>query len=147
MPRITQIIETLEAEKAELEKRLEWIEVQLVTFREHAASHPEIPPGVGVGVGAGADGGVSSKPPRRAQRLDKAARARSRRATSKTLKRDLESEILAHLAKHPKSTAGDVAKGLDANRNSVAAKLAQLMKAGQLVKADRGYSLTAGDRV
>jgi predicted metal-dependent hydrolase len=140
MPRITQIIETLEAEKAELEKRLEWIEVQLVTFREHAAEHPEAPPAPGAGTGA------PPKPAPRAKRLDKAARARSRRATAKTLKRDLESEILAHLAKHPKSTAGDVAKGLDANRNSVAAKLNQLMKAGQLVKADRGYSLTSGDR-
>ena len=48
--------------------------------------------------------------------------------------------IVEHVAAHPGSTAGDVAKVLGLNRNSVATRLAQLGKRGDLVKAGRGYS-------
>jgi hypothetical protein len=41
---------------------------------------------------------------------------------------------------NPGSTAGDVASALGLNRDSVATRLAQLAKSGELVKATRGYS-------
>jgi hypothetical protein len=41
---------------------------------------------------------------------------------------------------NPGSTAGDVARALGLNRNSVATRLAQLAKSGELAKAERGYA-------
>ncbi len=41
---------------------------------------------------------------------------------------------------NPGSTAGDVAAALGLNRDSVATRLAQLVKSGELTKATRGYS-------
>jgi hypothetical protein len=43
------------------------------------------------------------------------------------------------VASNPGATAGDVAKALGLNRNSVATRLAQLAKSGELAKAKRGY--------
>jgi len=42
---------------------------------------------------------------------------------------------------HAESTAGEVAKGLDMNRNSVATRLTQMARAGEIQKARRGYSI------
>lgn len=117
MSRITQIIETLEAEKADLQRRLDFVEGQIDSFREHE----------------GAD------VPKRSARRQTARRASSRRATARTVRRDLAADVIEYVTKHPGSTAGDVAKGINANRNSVATKLSQLAKAGEIVKADRGY--------
>jgi predicted ArsR family transcriptional regulator len=44
------------------------------------------------------------------------------------------------VASNPGSTAGDVAKALGLNRNSVAARLAELAKSGELAKAKRGFA-------
>ena len=44
------------------------------------------------------------------------------------------------LAKHPGSTAGDVAKGLNLNPGSTSSRLTQLAKAGEIKKASRGYT-------
>lgn len=44
------------------------------------------------------------------------------------------------LAKHPGSTAGELAEGLNLNRGSVSSRLTQLAKAGEIKKADRGYA-------
>ena len=49
--------------------------------------------------------------------------------------------ILKHLGENPGSTAGDIAKALDLNRNSVATRLAQMAKAGEIAKAKRGYAV------
>ena len=48
--------------------------------------------------------------------------------------------VLEYVAANPGSTASDVAKALGLNRNSVATRLTQLSKRGDLVKAPRGYS-------
>jgi hypothetical protein len=48
--------------------------------------------------------------------------------------------VIEHIRAHPGSTAGDVAKALGLNRNSVGTRLTQLAKAGQLSKGARGYS-------
>ena len=45
---------------------------------------------------------------------------------------------------NPGSTAGDVARGLGLNRNSVATRLTQLAKSGELAKAERGYAAPKG---
>jgi hypothetical protein len=53
---------------------------------------------------------------------------------------DIRRRVVEYVAGNPGSTASDVAKALGLNRNSVATRLTQLSKAGDLVKARRGYS-------
>jgi hypothetical protein len=53
---------------------------------------------------------------------------------------DTGARIVEFVKAHPGSTAGDVAKALDVKRNSTSTRMAQLVKSGQLVKAERGYS-------
>jgi hypothetical protein len=53
---------------------------------------------------------------------------------------DVREKVIAYVRAHPGSTAGDVAKALRLNRNSVATRLTHLGKSGELVKAQRGYS-------
>lgn len=134
--RITQVIETLEAEKADLQARLEWLDQQIESFRAHAEQAPAIPASP-----TPAAAPVATAAPKRAKRLEKDSRARKRRAAVKPLKRDLVPEILAQLKKQPNSTAGQLAAALDVNRNTVNSKLLTLRKAGTIVKADRGYAL------
>lgn len=136
--RITQVIETLEAEHAQLTSeiaerkgRLEYIEVQLRSFREHAAQLPvtDVP------------AAPSQDKARHTKRVEKASRARRRRAEIKPLRRDLVAEVLDFLRAHPGSTAGDIARGLDASPSTVSAKIKHLAQVGQVVKAQRGYAL------
>jgi hypothetical protein len=53
---------------------------------------------------------------------------------------DIRARVVDYVAANPGSTASDVAKALGLNRNSVATRLTQLSKQGNLVKARRGYS-------
>jgi hypothetical protein len=53
---------------------------------------------------------------------------------------DIRARVVDYVAANPGSTASDVAKALGLNRNSVATRLTQLSKRGDLVKARRGYS-------
>jgi cell division septum initiation protein DivIVA len=55
-------------------------------------------------------------------------------------RRDVRTAVVDYIRAHPGSTAGDVAKALKLNRNSIATRLAQLAKAGDLTKAKRGYA-------
>ena len=48
--------------------------------------------------------------------------------------------MIDSVASNPGSTAGDVARALGLNQNSVAARLVQLAKSGELTKAKRGYA-------
>jgi hypothetical protein len=48
--------------------------------------------------------------------------------------------LIDHLRANPGSTAGDVARALGLRRTSVATRLAQLAKSGELTKAARGYA-------
>ena len=77
-------------------------------------------------------------PPPRSKRRATAVRASKRRATARVLKGDTEASIVAFLAKHPESTAGEVAKGLNLTRDSVSKRLTKLARAGEIKKADRG---------
>jgi DNA-binding IclR family transcriptional regulator len=49
--------------------------------------------------------------------------------------------IIDYLRDHPQSTAGDVAKALNANRNTIAARLSQMVKQGEITKASKGYAV------
>jgi CRP-like cAMP-binding protein len=79
-------------------------------------------------------GNAGAAPPRR--------RAASRRRVAPDGRRGRVSreELIEHLRAHPGSTAGDVASALGLKRTSVSTRLAQLAKAGELTKAERGYA-------
>ena len=61
------------------------------------------------------------------------------RATARSRQGDTKAAITDYLKKHPGSTAGDLAKGLNLQRNSVSTRLTQMAKAGEIKKATRGY--------
>jgi predicted HTH transcriptional regulator len=85
------------------------------------------------------EGANESRPTRRRatrpQRQTAGPRGRGRTARGQTRQR-----LIEYVSAHPASTAGDIAKALKLNRNSVATRLAQLAKSGALSKAARGYS-------
>lgn len=120
MPQTQQAIDTLEAQVAEQRRQLERLEAEL------KEAHANREDALGV--------------PARSLRRATARRASNRRAQARTLKADTRASILEFLAKHPGSTAGEVAKGLDLNRSTVSSRLAQLAKLEQIRKAERGYA-------
>ena len=120
MSRIQQVIDTLEAERAELQERLAWLDEQIKEFHAHH------------------DGAAPAAP--RSGRRATARRASTRRATARTRQVDTKTSIVEFLGKHPGSTAGQVAKGLNLNRGSVSTRLTQLAKSGEIKKAARGYT-------
>lgn len=127
MSRIKQVIDTLEAERADLQQRLAWLETQIKEFHAH---HD------GAAPAAPAAPAASARSGRRAT----ARRASTRRATARARQVDTKKSIVEFLAEHPGSTAGQVAKGLNLNRGSVSTRLTQLAKSGEIKKAARGYT-------
>lgn len=63
-----------------------------------------------------------------------------RRVAAGGRRRVSREQLIEHLRAHPGSTAGDVASALGLKRTSVSTRLAQLAKAGELTKAERGYA-------
>ena len=121
MPRThQQLLETLEVQVADLRERMALLEA-------HVSEGPE----------ADAEGGAA---PTRSVRRATARRASRRRAQARALQPDTRAAIVEFLAKHPGSTAGEVAKALDLNRSTVSGRVAQLLKLGQILKAERGYT-------
>jgi CRP-like cAMP-binding protein len=121
--RIQQVIDALEAERADVQERLSWLDKQIKEFHAH-------------------DGDSTPAAPARSVRRGTARRASTRRVTAPTRQADIKPRIVEFLSQHPGSTASDVAKGLDLNRGSVSTRLSQLAKSGEIKKAARGY--TAG---
>lgn len=121
MSRIQQVIDTLETERAEVQEHLAWLEHQISEFHAH-------------------NGGSATDAPARSGRRATARRASKRRATARSRQSDSKASIIEFLAKHPGSTAGDIAKALNLNPGSVSTRLTQLAKTGQIQKASRGYS-------
>jgi Winged helix-turn-helix DNA-binding len=78
--------------------------------------------------------------PARSVRRATARRASNRRATARSRQGDTKASIIDFLAKHPGSTAGDLAKSLNLNSESVSKRLNQLSKTGEIKKASHGYS-------
>lgn len=121
MSRMKQVIDALEAERDDVKERLDWLEDQLRAFRDRA-------------------GDALPSVPSRSNRRSTARRASSRRKSARGRRSDTAARIVEYLAKHPNSTAGDLAKGLNLKRNSVSTKLTQMAKAGTIKKAERGYT-------
>jgi predicted transcriptional regulator len=120
LSRIQQVIDSLEAERAEVQEHLAWLEQQNSEFHAH--------------------NGTAAAAPARSTRRATARRASTRRATARSRQSDTKASIIEYLAHHPGSTAGDLAKALNLNPASVSTRLTQLAKAGQIQKASRGYS-------
>jgi hypothetical protein len=121
--RMQQVIEALEAERADAKERLEWLEKQIEEFRDR---HGE--------------DGAAAQAPARSRRRATARRASTRRATARSQQPDVKEQILEYLGKHAGSTAGDVAKALNLNRNATATRLTQLARSGEIKKQPRGYA-------
>jgi DNA-directed RNA polymerase specialized sigma24 family protein len=122
LSRIQQVIDTLKTERAEVQEHLAWLDQQINEFQTH-------------------NGSPATAAPARSVRRSTARRASQRRATARSRQTDIKTRIIAFLAKHPGSTAGDIAKALNLNPGSVSTRLTQLAKTGQIQKASRGYSL------
>jgi predicted transcriptional regulator len=116
-----QVIDALEAERADLQERVAWLDGQIKEFRER-------------------HGDERSTPAQRSVRRATARRASTRRATARQRKGDIAERIIEYLKDHPQSTAGDVAKGLNANRNTIATRLSRMVKEGEITKASKGYT-------
>jgi hypothetical protein len=121
LSRIQQVIETLEAERAQVQKHLAWLEQQISEFHAHNVDS-------------------AAAAPARSVRRATARRASKLRATARSRQVDAKTRIIDFLAQHPGSTAGDVAKGLNLNPGSASTRLSQLAKAGEIKKASRGYT-------
>ena len=67
--------------------------------------------------------------PARSARRATARRASNRRATARLRKDNIEGRIVEFLKDHPRSTTGDLAKGLNANRATIAAGLSHIARA------------------
>jgi hypothetical protein len=78
--------------------------------------------------------------PARSVRRATARRASTRRAAARSRQHDTAARMIEFLTRHPQSTAGDLAKGLNLDLESVAACLNRLVKAGDVVKGEHGYS-------
>jgi Winged helix-turn-helix DNA-binding len=88
------------------------------------------------------DGGSAAAAPARSVRRATARRASNRRATARSRQADSEASIIDFLVRHPGSTAGDLARGLNLNPGQVSAHLTKLARAGEISKASHGYSAT-----
>ncbi|MGZ6649747.1 MAG: hypothetical protein ACXVHB_20000 [Solirubrobacteraceae bacterium] len=72
--------------------------------------------------------------PQRSARRATARRASNRRATARQHKDDVEGRIVEYLTDHPQSTTGDIAKGLNANRGTIAEGLSHIARASDATK-------------
>jgi hypothetical protein len=78
--------------------------------------------------------------PARSVRRATARRASTRRAYARIRQSDSEASIIGFLATHPRSTVGDLARGLNLDPEHVAICLTQLTGAGEIYKASHGYT-------
>ena len=72
--------------------------------------------------------------PQRSARRATARRASNRRATARQHHDNVEGRIIGYLKEHPHSTPGDIAKGLYANRDTIAAGRAHVVRASHVGK-------------
>ena len=72
--------------------------------------------------------------PQRSTRRATARRASSRRAAARERKDDVEGRISEYLKDHPQSTTGDIAKALNANRDTIAAGRSHIASSSDVTK-------------
>jgi capsid protein len=82
--------------------------------------------------------------PQRSTRRATARRASSRRATARQHKDDIDGRIVDYVKEHPHSTTGDMAKGLNAGRDTIAAEVSHMVRAGALTKELDSHTLRPG---
>jgi hypothetical protein len=70
--------------------------------------------------------------PQRSTRRATARRASNRRAAARRRKDDLDRRIVEYVKDHPHSTTGDIAKGLNANRATIAAGRSHIVRASNV---------------
>jgi hypothetical protein len=73
--------------------------------------------------------------PQRSARRATARRASNRRAAARRRNDNLEGRIVAYLKDHPSSTTGAIAKGLNADRGTIAAGLSHIVRANDATQA------------
>ena len=78
--------------------------------------------------------GTLTAVPQRSARRATARRASSRRATARQRKDDVEGRIVEYVQHHPHSTIGDIAKGLNVNRGTIAAGRSHNLRASDIRK-------------
>jgi hypothetical protein len=83
--------------------------------------------------------------PQRSTRRATARRASSRRATARRHKDDIDGRIIGYVKEHPQSTTGDMAKGLNANRDTIAAEVSNMVRTGELTKGPDPHTLSANE--
>lgn len=99
------------------------------------------------------DGTVSPEPtphtpavvPQRSTRRATARRASDRRATARQHKDDIDGRIIGYVKEHPQSTTGDMAKGLNADRDTIAAEVSHMVRSGELTKGPEPHTLSANE--
>jgi hypothetical protein len=85
-------------------------------------------------------GSPASAPPRSVRRAT-ARRASRRRAAARGLHGDEETIVLDFLADHPGSTAGDLARHLNLDPDSVSTRLTHLVGIDEITRAAHGYTV------
>jgi hypothetical protein len=83
-------------------------------------------------------------PPRSTRRAT-ARRASDRRATARQYKEDIDGRIIGYVKEHPQSTTGDMAKGLNADRGTIAAEVSHMVRSGELTKGPDPHTLSASE--
>src|ERR1700685_3629602 len=70
--------------------------------------------------------------PQRSARRATARRASNRRATARQHKGHIDGRIFEYVKNHPQSNTRDMAKGLNANRDTIAAEVSHMVRAGEI---------------
>ena len=83
--------------------------------------------------------------PQRSTRRATARRASDRRATARQHKDDIDGRIVGYVKEHPQGTTGDMAKGLNADRGTIAAEVSNMVSTGELTKGPEPHTLSANE--
>jgi hypothetical protein len=83
--------------------------------------------------------------PQRSTRRATARRASDRRATARQHKDDIGGRIIEYVKKHPQSTIGDMAKGLNVDRDTIAAEVSHMVRAGELARGVDPQTFSANE--
>jgi predicted transcriptional regulator len=107
------------ADRADVRKHLARLEQQIKQFR--------------------GDNRAAAAPARSVRRAT-ARRASTRRHAARSRQSDTTARIIEFLTRHPQSTAGDLARSLNLDPESVSTSLNQLANAGDIKKHAHGFS-------
>jgi capsid protein len=72
--------------------------------------------------------------PQRSARRATARRASNRRATARQHQDHVKRRMFEYMKDHPQSTTGEMAKGLNANRGTIAAEVSHMVRAGEITR-------------